>query len=55
MQVLRKKSLKVSQHPANSGGRTHFGSGDTLVLLYHVILQEPINGSFGFMGKSLSW
>lgn len=41
MRVLRKKSLKVSQHPANSGGRTHFGSGDTLVLLCHEILQEP--------------
>ena len=45
----------VSQHPARLGGHRHCGSGDIMVSVCHVILQEHlIKGSCDSMGRSLS-
>ena len=67
---LRAKLHPQSQHPVNIsghkscemgdiifslGGHRHYGSGDMMVLVYHLILQDHvIKGSCDFMGKSLS-
>ena len=45
----------VSQHPARLGGHRHCGSGDIMVSVCHVILQDHlIKGSYDSMGRSLS-
>ena len=42
----------VKDHPA-TGGNRHCGSGDIMVLVYHVILQDQVTkGSCGFTGDS---
>ena len=44
----------VSHTPAKSGGHRHHGSGDIMVLVCHVILQDlAIKGFHDFMGSSL--
>ena len=48
-------SLKVSHHANRFGGHRHFGSGDLIVLAYHVILQDyVIKGLYDFMVRSQS-
>ena len=44
----------VSHTPAKFGGHRHHGSGDIMVLVCHVILQDlAIKGFRDFMGSSL--
>ena len=31
----------VSHHSAKSSGHRHYGNGDTMVLFFHMILEEP--------------
>ena len=47
--------LTVSHHHTTSGGHKHCGSGDTMVLIGHVILQDHmIKMSWDFMGETPS-
>ena len=47
--------MKASYHSAKFGGHQHCGSGDIVVLVCHVILQDHmINGSCDFMSRSPS-
>ena len=40
----------VSEHPAKSGGERHYGSGDIMVLVYHLIWQDHVTkGSCSFI------
>ena len=44
----------VSHHPAKFGYHEHFDSGDIIVLVCHVTLQDHmINGSCDFMVRTL--
>ena len=46
----------LSYHPAEFGGHRHFVSGDIMILVCHVILQDHvIKGSCDFMSWSPSW
>ena len=48
--------LKVSHHPTNYSGHKHCVSGDIIVLVCQVILQDyVIKGSRDFIEESLSW
>ena len=54
-QLYGKETLKVSHHPTKFGGHRHGGSGDIVVLVYPVVLQDHlIKGSSDFMGRSPS-
>ena len=45
----------MSNHPSKFGGHGHYGSGDVIVLVCHVILQDhSIKRSCDFKGKSPS-
>ena len=45
----------VSHRPAKVGGHGRCGSGDTMALVYHAILQDHVTkGSGNFMGRSPS-
>ena len=47
--------MKVSYHSAKFGGHMHCGSGNIMVLVGHVILQDHvIKGSSDFIGTSPS-
>ena len=53
MGLNEKEPLKVSHHPVKFGGHWHCGSGDTMVLVCHVILQDHVTkGSNNYMGRS---
>ena len=42
----------VSHHATTFGGHEHSGSGDIMVLVFHVIFQEyGTKGSSNFMGR----
>ena len=48
--------LKICHHPAKFDGHRTCGSGDIVVLVYHMISQDQvIKGSCDFMGGSRSW
>ena len=43
----------VSHHPTEFGGHGDCGSGDIMVLVWHMILQENVlKGIFNFMGST---
>ena len=47
--------MKVSYRPAKFDGRRHCGSGDIMILVFHVILQNQVfKGSCDFMDRSTS-
>ena len=47
--------LKVSHYLANFGGNRQCCSGDTMVLIYHVILQGHVTkGSSNSLGRNPS-
>ena len=47
--------MKLSHHPATFGGHRHFGSGDMMVSIYHVTLQDHVSKALnGFLVRSLS-
>ena len=53
MWLYGKAPIKKSHHPNKFGGHQHYGYGDTLVLVCHVILQEHvIKALCYFMGSS---
>ena len=46
------ESIKVSYHPTKFGGHGHCGSGDIIILVCHVTLQDHvIKGLCDFIGK----
>ena len=48
-------ALKVSQHPSKFGGYGHYGTGDIIVLVCHVISRDYIiKRSCDFKGRNLS-
>ena len=50
------KTVKISHYPTNVGGLSHWFTGDTMVLVYHVITQDNvIKKSWDFINGSLSW
>ena len=47
--------IKLNYHPTQSGGHKHSGSGDTIVFVCHVTLEDHvIKASHDFMGRSVS-
>ena len=55
MRHYRQEPIKVSCHLAKFGGYRHCGSGDKMMLVCHVTLQDQvITGSRDFMGRSSS-
>ena len=45
----------TSRHPAKFGDHGHRSSGDTMILVCHMILQDHMTkGSGNFMGTGLS-
>ena len=48
--------MKVSHHPAKFCGQRYCGSGDIMVIVSHVILQDHVaEGWSSIMGRSPSW
>ena len=55
MWPYRQKPIKISYHPANFTRHRHCSSGDIMVIVYHVILQDHvIKGSCDVMDRSPS-
>ena len=42
MWPYRQEPIKVSYHPAKFGGHRHYGSGDIMIFVGHVILQDHV-------------
>ena len=40
VEIYKFEYLKLSLHPTKFGGHRHCGSGDIMVLTYHVVLQN---------------
>ena len=50
MQLFRWKPFMVSHHPLKFGHHRHCGSGDIMVLVCHVTLQDRVTeGSYDFI------
>ena len=53
MQLYGQELLEVSQSPAKFCGCTHYGIGDIMVLVFHVILTDyVIKESGSSLGRS---
>ena len=53
--TLWAEAIKISYHPANFARHRNCSSGDIMIIVYHVILQDHvIKGSCDFMDRSPS-